>query len=284
MHILLLGGTGFIGEYLVKKLSNRKNCKVVIAHNGESPKSSSKRIHYVQLDLTRSGRKLEKVINSADIIVILTQPNRKIIENLISAIKPSGCLKKIVYLSSVLIYGNFKGKQAENFPVNPITDYERGKYGEELMLSELIKDKSLKLCIARLANVYGDVKNRGLINHIFLAILNNGKMTINGKGDSVRDYIFIEDVAAWLDFLIFWNQKNKREIVNICTGKGHSVKEVLKKAEQITKGKTKVTIGAPIQEKKTIIGDNKKITGLSRIKLKYNLIKGLQQTYKNYSK
>lgn len=279
-----MGGTGFIGEYLTKKLSNKENCQITIASNKKFLKSNSSCIRYIRLDLTKLSKRLEKLINSANIIVVLTQPNKKIIENLISTIKSDSCLKKIVYLSSALIYDNINGRQNEKSIVNPITDYERGKYEEERMLSKFIQGKDFKLCITRLANVYGNVKNRGLINHIFLSVLNNSPMVINGKGSSVRDYIFIDDVVVWLDFIIFWNQKNKKEIINICTGRGYKVNEVLETAELIIGKKAKVIVGDSVHEKKVIIGDNKKIINLSGIRLKYNLIEGLQQTYNNYFK
>lgn len=282
MRILLLGGTGFIGEYLTDKLICRKDCEIIVACKETVSKTNSKDVRYVELDLTRASKKFSKLINLADAVVILTQPNSKIIENLISSINPKSHLKKILYLSSVLIYGNSSSNQDEKSTLDPATDYEKGKYEEEKKLSEFIKGKEIKLCIARLANVYGDVKNKGLINYIFLSVLNKKEMIINGKGDSIRDYIFIEDVANFLEFLVFFNQKSRKEIFNICTGKGYSVKKVIKEVEKESGRKVKIINGMPVNEKKKIIGNNKKIADLSGIKLNYNLAKGLGKTYKNY--
>lgn len=282
MRILLLGGAGFIGEYLADKLICRKDCEVIVTCKEKPSRTDSKNCCYVKLNLERTSKKLERIINSSDIIVILTQPNSKIIENLISSINPKSHLKKILYLSSVLIYGNSSSNQDEKSTLDPATDYEKGKYEEEKKLSEFIKGKEIKLCIARLANVYGDVKNKGLINYIFLSVLNKKEMIINGKGDSIRDYIFIEDVANFLEFLVFFNQKSRKEIFNICTGKGYSVKKVIKEVEKELGKKIEIINGMPVDEKKKIIGNNKRIADLSGIKLKYGLTKGLNKTYKNY--
>lgn len=282
MRILLLGGTGFIGEYLTDKLICRKDCEVIVTCKEKPSRPNSKNCSYVKLNLERASKKLERIINSSDIIVILTQPNSKIIENLISSINPKSHLKKMLYLSSVLIYGNSSSNQDEKSALDPATDYEKGKYEEEKKLSEFIKGKEIKLCIARLANVYGDVKNKGLINYIFLSVLNKKEIKVNGKGDSIRDYIFIEDVANFLEFLVFLNQKSRKEIFNICTGKGYSVKKVIKEVEKKLEKKIKIINGMPVDEKKKIIGNNKKIADLSGIKLKYGLTKGLNKTYKNY--
>ena len=106
---------------------------------------------------------------------------------------------------------------------------------------------------------------------------------LNGKGDSVRDYMFIEDAVNWLERLIFYSQKNKIEVFNLCSGRGYSVKELVNSAEKLSGRKAETSAGPAVKEKKTIIGDNKKIVKLSGRKLKYNLIQGLKKTYKNYS-
>lgn len=278
-----MGGTGFIGGYLAKKLSARQGCEIIIIHNNDLPLGKKfDNICYYQLNLAEPNKEFKELVNFAEIIVILTRPDERIIDNLISAIKPASQLKKIIYFSSLLLYNNFPGRQNEKSSLKPITDYERVKCAEELKLLEFVQKNSFKLCITRLANVYGDIKNKGVINFILLSMLNGGEVVINGKGDSIRDYIFIEDAIAWLDFIIFWNQKNKKEIINLCAGKGYNVKELVWAVEQIFKKKIKTIAGARVKEKKIIIGDNKKIIALSGRKLKYDLIKGLKKTHNNY--
>lgn len=283
MRILLIGGTGFIGEYLAKKLGSRENGKIIVVGNDfVSPQKNRSNIEYIQTDLAGQSDDLEKLANSADIAVVMTQPNSKIIENFISSARSDGQLKKIVYLSSVLIYDNSQKKQDETFPQKPMTDYERGKCEEENKLMEFVAGKNIQLCITRLSNVYGNVKNRGLINFIFRALLDNGTLTINGKGDSVRDYIFVEDVAKYLEFLIFANQTRNIEIFNVCSGEGYGVSEVISAVESMAGKKIKKRFGPAVVEKKKIIGDNSKILDLSGIKLHYAFDQGLQKAYKNY--
>ena len=158
---MLIGGAGFIGDYLADRISRRKKCRIIIPCLEDLfTKRKPANICYIKLDLAEFGEKWTKLVNSAEIIAILTQPDRKIIDNLTSAIKPKGRLKKIVYLSSLLVYGNSPGRQSEKAPLRPVTAYERGKIEEENKLSELAKKNNIKLCVARLANVYGGVKNR----------------------------------------------------------------------------------------------------------------------------
>src|SRR5574338_313089 len=48
-----------------------------------------------------------------------------------------------------------------------------------------------KLVIARLANVYGDVKNRGIIGRAFSSLNDGTVLTVSGDGMQVRDYIHV---------------------------------------------------------------------------------------------
>ncbi|MDQ1284089.1 MAG: UDP-glucose 4-epimerase [Patescibacteria group bacterium] len=268
---------------MAEKLSRRKSNKVfVVGKDVALSKNNCENIEYVQLDLTEQSDEFKQLADSADVAVIMTQPNERIIDNLISTIKSTNRLKKIVYLSSALIYDNFEDKQNETFSPNPMTDYERGKLTEEQKLEKFTDDAGFNLCVARLSNVYGDVKNRGLINFVFLSLLNDEELTINGKGDSVRDYIFVEDVVDYIDFLIFWDQKREKETFNICTGKGYSVIDVVQTVEKIAGKEIKNKFSPAVPEKGMIIGNNKKIVELSGMKPKYDLVKGLRQTYKNY--
>ena len=47
---------------------------------------------------------------------------------------------------------------------------------------------------------------------------------------------------------------------------------MLKITEKIIGKKSKIIVGVPIKEKKMIIGDNKKIVDISKIKFKYSFI------------
>ena len=151
------------------------------------------------------------------------------------------------------------------------------------MLEKAAKKIGCQLCIARLSNVYGDVKNRGIINYIILSAIKGNLLTVYGDKDKkIRDYIFIEDAANLLEFLIFYKQQNLKEIFNICTGSAYSIQELIDMAERVTGRKINFEKGAPTLEKLINIGDNQKILALSHYKLKYNLAHGLKKTYKNY--
>lgn len=266
MNILLLGGTGFIGEYLAKNLNKRKDCQVKIVGRDHSLGDIS--------------------YKDTEVLVVLTQPDDNTIRDIVTFINSTESLKKIIYLSTFLLYPDSTKQSDEEIMPAPVTPYEKDKLKEELLLSKFIENKKCKLCIARLGNVYGDVKNRGIVNRLIVSALGKNKnLTIYGDGLlKTRDFIFVEDAVNLLEFLIFYNQQNKKEIYNICSGKDVNLKEVINQIEKILKKKVFFKKGEPISGEKRITCDNSKILKLSGYQFKFNLVKGLEKTCRNYLK
>lgn len=284
--ILLVGGTGFIGQYLSHRLAVEDNDITVFHFSPLSRGKKIKGIRYCKVDLTQlsSLPLIKPLTESAGIIVIMTQPSPLIINNIISSIGPKNNLEKIVYLSSLLIYPDSPAKNNENIIPAPETDYEKNKYREELLISDFCKTSGIRLCIARLSNVYGDVQNKGIVNRIFSSLIEGTPLTIYGDGSNIRDYIFIEDAINLLKFLIFRDQKNSQEIFNICTGNGYALLDLIKAVEDIARAKISFINKDPVQEKKISIGDNQKILNSMHYKFEYNLTGGLRKSYNNYLK
>lgn len=266
MRILLLGGTGFIGEYLAKKLKLRKDCQVLIAGRSDSLKNIS--------------------YKSVEVLVVLTQPDNSIMEDVALFINSSQALKKVLYLSTFLLYPTSGSKSNEEVLPDPQSAYEKSKLQEELWLSKTIEKSDCKLCIARLGNVYGDVKNQGIVNRLILSAMGKNKeLTIYGDSLSkTRDFIFIEDLVNLLEFLVFHNQQSKREIFNICFGIDINLGEVISQIERIMKKKVIFTKGEPVKGEKRVVCDNSKILKLSGYQFKFDLVKGLEKTCRNYLK
>ena len=187
-------------------------------------------------------------------------------------------------MSTLLVYPSLLKRQSETATLDPMTKYEQEKVKEEKLLSEFTKNNNIQLTIARLGNVYGDVKNKGIINYIFLSFFKGNPLTINGDGKQIRDYIFIEDVISYLKLLVEKKQNVQNEIINLCSGIGVSIIEIVKIIEKIVKKKIQYKLGKPVIEKNCIIGENLKIVKLLNRRLKCDIKKGLNKTYLNYLK
>jgi len=282
--ILVIGGTGFIGSYLVNNLATRPGSQLnVVCYGDLSLENKLPNVNYHQIDLTKASDEFNELVDRSDCIVSLATPNSELIKNLIDSVNLAGS-KKIVYTSTLLVYPDSDRVHSEDVKPSPETEYEKNKVEEEKLLTNLAKSGKSKVSIARLGNVYGNVKNRGLVNHIMLALKNNLPLTINGQGGHRRNYIFVQDVADLLEFLIFHDQQSEIDFYNICSDVSHTINEVVTEAERISGQKINKIYGEPIKEKFSVTGSNKKLTEISGRKPKYDLSSGLQQAYNNYFK
>lgn len=278
-RVTIIGGTGFVGDYLVKRIIQNRRIQLKVIFRNTPPLEILKNVEYLQINKSSEISKLKDVLEETDYLIILARPDRNLIKNIISF---NLKFKKILYTSSILIYPSSDKKQKEDSDFVPTSGYEKQKIEEENMLCEFAKRLGNKLVIARLANVYGDVKNRALIHWILEAAVKNSTFKLNNRGEPIRDFMFIEDVARYLDTLLFLNQESEIEMFNVCTGKGFSINQVLKMVEKITGRKLMIEQGEETREKLSIIGDNSKIVLATGIRPEYNFKSGLEKAYANY--
>lgn len=277
----VIGATGFIGDYLVSNLSSKKNIYVQAIYKNTPPVRKLTGVEYFQLDGAKDPQSLYQVIKQASYLIILARPDEKLIKNIILS---GVTFKKIIYASSILIYPNSSQKLDESSKSEPSNDYERQKIKEERLLTKFVKSSGNKLTIARLTNVYGDKKSRALIHWILSALIEDKSFKINNRGKPVRDFIFVEDAAKYLELLIFLDQKEHVEIYNVCTGFGLSINKLILQTQAVTGKKIKLQTGDTTDEKLSVIGDNGKIIKATGYKPKYNLESGLKKAYQNYLK
>ena len=174
---------------------------------------------------------------------------------LLEVMKGFDC-KKIVFSSSATVYGDpVSTPIKEDFPTGATTNpYGRTKYFIEEMLKDLyISDNSFQIVILRYFNPVGAHESgtigedpNGIPNNLmpfisqtavgkreYLSVFGGDYDTSDGTG--VRDYIHVVDLAFGhvkaIDYLNSKNQINPL-IVNLGTGKGYSVLEMIKAFEK----------------------------------------------------
>jgi nucleoside-diphosphate-sugar epimerase len=165
-RVLVIGGSGFIGDYLIKNLS-KENLRIISLYNNTSPSEKIPGVKYLKTD-ARNRDQLIPLLENTDYLVILSRPDKKIIKNIIDS---GAVFEKILYASTILIYPNSKIEQDEKTKPFFANQYEKEKIAEEKKLINFSKKSGNKLLISRLTNVYGDVKNRALIHWILSAPL-----------------------------------------------------------------------------------------------------------------
>lgn len=111
-------------------------------------------------------------------------------------------LKPVILFSGTVTQAGM----AESLPVDetcqdmPITIYDMHKMMAEKYLEYYCRREIVRGATLRLANVYGPGPSgnadRGVLNKMILKALAGEELTIYGKGDYLRDYIYIDDVVT----------------------------------------------------------------------------------------
>ena len=254
--ILLLGGFGFISTNLLKYIDN--NCgsdyKVIIfdrirthphgiSFNCVSKVYAGDFCDETNIETIFQENGIDMVFHflSSTVPATSCNPQYDVETNLLSTLKLLGVMNKynvksILYLSSGgAIYGDYLEKvHNEEDAVYPKSSYGVVKLAVEkylLSYSELYGFNSL---ILRLSNPYGQYHyndKQGIINIAVRKALRGEKFQIWGKGDGVKDYIYIEDVCDIIIKLV--SNGIITGVYNVASGMALSVNEIIERIKSI---------------------------------------------------
>ena len=163
-------------------------------------------------------------------------------------------INKIIYTSSSSVYGNNKFATEES-SYEILNIYASLKLSSELLLKKYIYPSKIKLVITRIFNMYGGNDQFSIVSKILNALKKNKTLKIANGGESIRDFINIQDVVKIYKFLIF---NEFSGIINISTGMGFSIREIIDLAQETYKKKLNVET-KEVKEIKISIGSNKKL-------------------------
>jgi len=130
---------------------------------------------------------------------------------------------KIIYTSSSSVYGN-NSLCSEKDDVRVMNFHASLKISNEKMIESFCKNHNIDYTIARIFNMYGGDDKFSIISKIINTYNNRERLTIVNEGSAIRDFIHIDNVVEIYIKLLF--EKNIT-VLNIGTGRGNSVKDIL---------------------------------------------------------
>lgn len=278
--LLITGGAGYIGSHTVKHLLKR-NEKIVVLDNmiyGHREALPMDRVTFIVGDLGDAGlvdklfseHKPEAVLHFAAFCYVgesVTDPLKYYRNNigaplvLLDAMQRHGT-RRFIFSSTCATYGNPQRiPMDETHPQEPVNAYGASK----LMLERVLKDCEiawgLKSVFLRYFNASGcDLEGvigedhdpeTHLIPRILMAATGEiSEITVFGTdyptpdGTCIRDYIHVQDLArAHALALDHLRKGGDSTAVNLGTGRGFSVKEIITTAEKVTGKKIPVSFG-----------------------------------------
>lgn len=278
MRILVVGGAGYIGSHVVKELLNT-GYDVRVFDNLSTGQEINlfEKAEFIQGDILDVPA-LEKAMQGIDGVVHLAakkavgesmeKPDLYALNNLNGTINVLNAMVKegvkyFVFSSTAAVYGMPEVEVLdEQTPLNPINFYGFSKKMIEDVLSWYDKLKGIKFVALRYFNAVGYDKDgqvkgleknpQNLLPIIMETIFGvRDKMTVFGSdyptkdGTCVRDYIHVSDLASAHELAFKYLLKsNESQVLNLGTGSGHSVKEMIETTQAVTKKKVAYEMGA----------------------------------------
>lgn len=309
--ILVTGGAGYIGSHTVKYLLENDYNVVVVDNLVYGHREAVLTKNFEQIDLADKPaldkvfkkNKLDAVIHFAAFTYVgesVTTPQKYYWNNVVNTLNlldtmMENGVKNIVFSSTCATYGNPQYTPIdEKHPQNPINPYGKTKLMMEQIMADYETAYDLKYAALRYFNAAGaDVQGElGEVHepetHLIPLVLKAIKgeipqITVFGTdydtadGTCIRDYIHVEDLAdAHMRAVEKLFETQKSYCINLGTGIGTSVKEIINAAEKVTGKKVPVVYGerragdpaklyASSQKAKEILNWNPKYTDIHEI-------------------
>jgi nucleoside-diphosphate-sugar epimerase len=266
MKILVTGGLGFIGHNVVQLLKIQGH-EVVIVDN----RTTYGIVPQAELDYLITERQFKIApcdVHSADIkdqasmeyimrrhgielvVHLASFPRQKVVNNnpcwgsqtmsegllsLLEASKNTG-VKKFVYISSSMVYGNFKDTYFdgidEDHACNPIGQYGIMKLAGEWLVKDYARQTNMAYTILRPSAVYGpmDVEDR-VVSKFLLAAMRGETIQVNGPDESL-DFTYVDDAADGIAMASISNNTDNMTY-NITRGNSRTLLEAAELAVKI---------------------------------------------------
>jgi dihydroflavonol-4-reductase len=215
-YAFVTGGTGFIGQHLVRTLRERGMAVRVLTrpHADASAHASTDKIAALGAELIvgdlsdsatlrRAMRDARYVFHLAGKLLIpgvsdavYEQTHIEGTRNLLTVCAEVGAAESIVHCSTTGVLGPTGAVLAdEDAPLQPSTIYERTKAAGEQLAREMVKQQGLPIVIARPSLVYGP-GDLHLLN--WFRAIKRDLYRVVGNGDNMLHPIYVGDVAVGL--------------------------------------------------------------------------------------
>lgn len=217
MNICIIGGSGFIGGHLTNRLWQYHSLLNIdkvksLTHNN---------ISFVQCDITDYPKLRKHIPAETNCVILLAAEHRDDVtphskyyevnvtgtENVLKVMTEKN-IHKIIFTSSVAVYGLNKQNPNEFSSTDPYNHYGKSKLEAENVLRRWFDNDQhgKSLIIIRPTVIFGP-GNRGNVYNL-LSQISSGRFLMIGKGDNRKSMAYVENIAAFIVHCIDSDLKN----------------------------------------------------------------------------
>ena len=254
-EIVVVGGTGFIGAAVALQLVNDGHAVRVYSRSRtrfDQTFGAHSTIEHVAGELSDPEATSAAVAGAEHVLHFASTTNPAasvdaarddVMSNVLDSLTlfdacVAASIRRLTFASTGgAIYGHYPGRPLhEDDATMPVSPYAIGKLATEGHLRYYHARHGLQSLALRISNPYGPRQNaasgQGVIAAFMDAAREGNPVTVFGDGGMVRDYLHIDDAARMIARTVSVDAPHA--IVNVGSGVGHSVAEVLSLVERAT--------------------------------------------------
>ncbi len=250
-NLLVVGGTGFIGEWVVRGGLDRNYKVAVLSRTLPEASNRIEGVTYCQADLNNqievaqslSEIEITHVVNLGGNInhAVFRKDGRNMIDthfvgtlNIVENLDWSR-LKCFVQIGSSDEYGDTYSPQNEMNVEKPISCYSMGKLAAGQFLQMLYRTEKFPAIILRLFLVYGPKQNeQRFLPQVISSCLQNKKFPVS-LGKQLRDFCYVEDIVSGI-FSALESEAVYGEVFNLASGNPISIQSMVERVVVLTRG------------------------------------------------
>jgi dTDP-glucose 4,6-dehydratase len=265
MRYLVTGGAGFIGSNFIRYVFNKYGDAASVVNLDKltyagirenlAEYEGKPNYRFVQGDIAKPDDVAEayKGVDGSGVDVVVnfaaeTHVDRSLMEAgtfietdvhgvlvlLEEAKKHAPDLKRFVQISTDEVYGSIEeGSFTEKDQLNPRNPYAASKAGGDRMAYAYAQTYKMPVIITRASNNYGPFQYPEKLIPLFVTnAIDDQPLPLYGDGKNIRDWLFVEDHAAAIDFLI--EHGTNSEVYNIGGGNERENREITQRILQLT--------------------------------------------------
>ena len=209
MKITLIGASGFVGTRLIELLKQNN----YFLQNVDKKQSRFHSEITVIADVLDKNN-LVTLLDNTDVVILLAAEHRDDVtptslyydvnvggmRNTLEAMEANG-VKRIIFTSSVAVYGLNKNNPTETYPADPFNHYGKSKWEAEKVLQEWYKvHPDWNINVIRPTVIFGE-RNRGNVYNL-LKQISSGRFLMVGKGNNKKSMAYVGNLVAFIKFLI----------------------------------------------------------------------------------
>lgn len=242
MKIVLIGASGFVGTRLLDLLKGSteyelKNIDLLPSHFFNE---------ITEIGDVRDVEQMKQKLNGADVVVLLAAQHRDDVtptslyydtnvggmKSTLEAMEYNG-IKRLVFFSSVAVYGLNKQNPNEDHQKDPFNHYGKSKWEAEQVVQEWYKTHNdWNIDIIRPTVIFGE-RNRGNVYNL-LHQISGGKFLMVGKGNNKKSMAYVGNIVAFVKYMID-NVKDGYNVFNYIDKPDFTMNELILHIEKVLK-------------------------------------------------